>query len=448
MKKSIQAKDAAQSALAILDDIKQEILSAFKNGNYNLIAGEKTIQDIYILPDSMQVFYSYDRSIAKIPAASTVLEHTLSQMVGKSHREARNIWKQNKGKDVFSGGKPAEEHCYERFSIVPEYKTIYEQFLHQLTSHAKQEKIYTEICIYDCQNKNSFDFPTTLIDKFGYGFNYKLAIRYCYNISENSAFLNSPINHQVNEEPSIVAISAGDTNAISQKHEALTITLTTGSSGTVKVHWNSIGSAKRYEILRCKHKPPFEKVGSADAASVLYSDRQVERNKEYLYQVVAIVDDKANRAYRISSNIAAVQAGVISKRKEEVVPSEPEAVQNSDISIDNMEGHGFERFCARLLRGNGYERVTVTKESGDQGIDIIAYKDGVKFGIQCKCYDTDIGNKAVQEAYSGKAYYNCHVGVVLTNRYFTRSAVELAQKNGILLWDRSQLLKLMQGADR
>lgn len=80
MKKSIQAKDAAQSALAILDDIKQEILSAFKNGNYNLIAGEKTIQDIYILPDSMQVFYSYDRSIAKIPAASTVLEHTLSQV--------------------------------------------------------------------------------------------------------------------------------------------------------------------------------------------------------------------------------------------------------------------------------------------------------------------------------------------------------------------------------
>ena len=72
----------------------------------------------------------------------------------------------------------------------------------------------------------------------------------------------------------------------------------------------------------------------------------------------------------------------------------------------------------------------------------------MKFGIQCKCYDTDIGNKAVQEAYSGKAYYNCHVGVVLTNRYFTRSAVELAQKNGILLWDRSQLLKLMQGADR
>lgn len=448
MAKNIQTKDAAQNSMAILDDIKQEISSAFENGNYNLIDGEKTIQGIYILPDSMQVFYSYDRSIAKIPAAPTVLEHTLSQMVGKSHHEVRNVWKQNKGKDVFSGGNPAKEHCCEQFSIAPERKTMYEQFLQQLTSNAKQEKISTEICIYDCQNKSSFDFPTTLKDKFGYGFYYKLAIRYSYNISESSDLLNPLINHPVKGKSPSTAIPPENRSGIYKEHETLAITLTTGSSGTVKVHWNSISSARRYEILRCKRKPPFEKVGSADFLSVLYSDRQVERNKQYLYQVVAIVYDKENRTYRISSNIAAIQAGVIGKRKEEAAPSEPESVQNSDISIDNMEGHEFERFCAQLLRENGYERVTVTKESGDQGIDIIAYKDGVKFGIQCKCYATDIGNKAVQEAYSGKAYYNCHVGVVLTNRYFTRSAVELAQKNGILLWDRSRLLALIQTTKR
>lgn len=444
MGKSIQANDAVQDAVTILDAIKQQIRSAYRNGNCNLIAGEEAIQGIYILPDSMQVIYSYDRSIDRIPAVPTVLEHTLSQLVGKSHREARSIWKQNKGKDVFSGGKPAEEHCYERFSIVPEYKTIYEQFLHQLIFHTKQEKISTEICIYDCQNKNSFDFPTTLKDKFGYGFYYKLAIRYSYTVSESGNLLNPSVNHSVKEKSSSTAISPENRSEISKEHETLTITLTTGSSGTVKVHWNSIGSVKRYEIMRCKRKPPFEKVGSADSFSVLYSDRQVERNKHYLYQVVAIVDDKTNATYRILSNIAAVQAGVISKRKEEVAPSKPEAVQNSVISIDNMEGHEFERFCAQILRENGYEQVTVTKESGDQGIDIIAYKDGVKFGIQCKCYATDIGNKAVQEAYSGKAYYNCHVGVVLTNRYFTRSAIELAQKNGILLWDRTRLLALTQ----
>lgn len=119
---------------------------------------------------------------------------------------------------------------------------------------------------------------------------------------------------------------------------------------------------------------------------------------------------------------------------------------NNSISIDTMEGHQFEQFCAVLLRKNGYSDVEVTRGSGDQGIDIIAYKDGVKFGVQCKCYSTDISNKAVQEAYSGKTYYNCHVGVVLTNRYFTHSAVDLSKSNGILLWDREHLLDLVKKA--
>lgn len=106
---------------------------------------------------------------------------------------------------------------------------------------------------------------------------------------------------------------------------------------------------------------------------------------------------------------------------------------------DQMEGHDFEYFCAQILRENLFENVEVTKGSGDQGIDIIAYKDGIKYGIQCKCYASDIGNKAVQEAFAGKTYYGCHVAAVLTNRYFTKSAKELAEKNGVLLWDRDKL---------
>lgn len=111
--------------------------------------------------------------------------------------------------------------------------------------------------------------------------------------------------------------------------------------------------------------------------------------------------------------------------------------------FDNMEGHDFEYFCADLLRKNGFSDVKVTQGSGDQGIDVLATKDGIKYGVQCKCYSSDIGNKAVQEVFSGKTFYNCHVGVVLTNRYFTASAKELAEKNGVLLWDRDKLNELI-----
>lgn len=113
------------------------------------------------------------------------------------------------------------------------------------------------------------------------------------------------------------------------------------------------------------------------------------------------------------------------------------------IPFDNMEGHEFEFFFAEVLAKNGFEDISVTKGSGDQGVDILAYKDDVKYGFQCKCYAQDVGNKAVQEVFAGKTYHQCHVGVVVTNRYFTRSAIKLAKRSGVILWDRDKLLQMV-----
>lgn len=106
---------------------------------------------------------------------------------------------------------------------------------------------------------------------------------------------------------------------------------------------------------------------------------------------------------------------------------------------DHMDGHVFESFCASILEKNGFTDVTVTPGSGDQGIDIVATKDSVKYGIQCKCYSSNVGNDAVQQAYSGSRYYNCNVAAVITNQYFTKSAKELAEKTAVILWDREAL---------
>lgn len=112
-----------------------------------------------------------------------------------------------------------------------------------------------------------------------------------------------------------------------------------------------------------------------------------------------------------------------------------------DLSeIDSMEGHDFEYWCAELLRRNGFNKVTVTRGSGDDGIDIIAFYDGQKYGIQCKRSYSRIGNKAVQEAYTGKTVYGCHVAAVITNNYFTASAVNTAKKTGVILWNRNWII--------
>ncbi len=115
-----------------------------------------------------------------------------------------------------------------------------------------------------------------------------------------------------------------------------------------------------------------------------------------------------------------------------------------DISmIDCMDGHSFEYFCAEVLEKNGFKNVSVTKGSGDQGVDVLAEKDGIKYAVQCKNYSSALGNTPVQEVNAGKTFYNCHVGVVMTNSTFTPSAKELAQATGVLLWDRKVLQEMM-----
>lgn len=110
------------------------------------------------------------------------------------------------------------------------------------------------------------------------------------------------------------------------------------------------------------------------------------------------------------------------------------------LRIDNMDGYTFENWCADALWTIGFSDVNVTPRSGDQGVDILAQKDGIKYAIQCKCYSSNLGNTPIQEVAAGKSLYRCHVGVVITNRHFTPKAVELAEATGTLLWDRDWLL--------
>lgn len=116
--------------------------------------------------------------------------------------------------------------------------------------------------------------------------------------------------------------------------------------------------------------------------------------------------------------------------------------------MDDMEGHEFEYYCAELLENSGFDQVEVTKKSGDYGVDILAEKDGVTYAIQCKCYHSPIGIKAVQEAYAGRDYYDRMVGAVMTNQYFTSAAAEAAGKLKILLWDRGYMESMMEEVGR
>lgn len=78
--------------------------------------------------------------------------------------------------------------------------------------------------------------------------------------------------------------------------------------------------------------------------------------------------------------------------------------------IDKLDnGYQFEEYIANLLKRIGYTNVKVTSGSGDNGADVLAEKNGITYAIQCKWSlygKNNIGNKAIQEIFSGKTFYN------------------------------------------
>lgn len=122
-----------------------------------------------------------------------------------------------------------------------------------------------------------------------------------------------------------------------------------------------------------------------------------------------------------------------------------------DLSaIDALGGSEFEEYVASLFCKLGY-KAHPTKKSRDFGVDVVAHKGSERLAIQTKRYSQPVNLKAVQEVVAGMHRYNCNKSMVVTNNYFTPSAVELAEHAFCELIDRDGLARLIiqaQGADR
>ena len=109
--------------------------------------------------------------------------------------------------------------------------------------------------------------------------------------------------------------------------------------------------------------------------------------------------------------------------------------------VNTMNGLAFERHVADVLKGNGYKKVHLT-EYYDYGVDIIAEKDGVRWGVQVKCYSGLVGVDAVRQVVTGLTHYRCEKAMVITNSSYTTVAERLARSNKCVLIDGRVLKKL------
>lgn len=126
--------------------------------------------------------------------------------------------------------------------------------------------------------------------------------------------------------------------------------------------------------------------------------------------------------------------------------AEEEIPRLSKIDFDFLSGVDFETFVGNVLQKLGFV-VNQTKGSGDQGIDLIAVKNEKKYAIQTKRYSKNVSNTAIQEAVSGKEYYQADYAWVVTNNEFTKGALELAESTKTLLWNGKKLKEMVEFAE-
>lgn len=124
------------------------------------------------------------------------------------------------------------------------------------------------------------------------------------------------------------------------------------------------------------------------------------------------------------------------------------------VVLDSSSGRG----AAELMSGVEYEQmlrtqievafpqahVSTTVASGDHGSDLIVDINGKRIAIQVKYYQSAVGNAAVQEAFSGKGFYEADFAMVVCNSSFTRHAKELSEKLDVVLATTDNCIQLIE----
>lgn len=112
--------------------------------------------------------------------------------------------------------------------------------------------------------------------------------------------------------------------------------------------------------------------------------------------------------------------------------------QNNGMPVIKT-GVDYENYVESLLLSGGFE-VARTPTTGDQGVDLVAEKNGIRIAIQCKYYSKPVGNKAVQEVIAGRDFYNCRIACVVSNNSFTPAARKIANVSSVLLLNDNQIV--------
>jgi len=110
--------------------------------------------------------------------------------------------------------------------------------------------------------------------------------------------------------------------------------------------------------------------------------------------------------------------------------------------LEGISGSEFEKIITELFKKLGYT-VSITKGSGDEGIDLFLEKEGLRAGVQCKRWKTMIGQRVVREFYGSLIHAKLKKGFVITTSRFSKAAKDFVRGKQVVLIDREELRRII-----
>ena len=109
-------------------------------------------------------------------------------------------------------------------------------------------------------------------------------------------------------------------------------------------------------------------------------------------------------------------------------------------SVQDLTWQQFERLTGEAFRRRGFQVTENTSLGADGGIDLVLYKNGEKYLVQCKQWRAfKVGVGVVRELYGVMAAEGAAGGFVVTSGRFTKDACNFAQRRNVELIDGTVL---------
>lgn len=165
--------------------------------------------------------------------------------------------------------------------------------------------------------------------------------------------------------------------------------------------------------------------------------------RKKIYTIMLTIEDKEDPCFKTLYNqLTEIEKDFSAKVKKRRNSTGREAIAQKIDELLALDPRQFEEYIGQLYKSKGFT-TEVTPYSNDKGVDIIMFKDSVKYVVQCKKYKGTVGSPDIQKFIGAMDHAQADKGIFVTTGLFSFEAEKMAKEHPIVLVNRIDLAKLI-----